>query len=58
MKMDAEYNEITPTIKFDRCHEDSKMFTKMTSEVGRVSSEIVKLKKNQGQIWNQRPLKR
>ena len=58
MKMDAEYNENTPTISFDRFHENSEIFTKMTSNVGRVSSEIVELEKNQGQIWSQRPLKR
>ena len=58
MEMDAEYNETTPTISFDRFHEDSQNFQKMTSKVGRVSSEIVKFKKHQGQIWNQRLLKR
>ena len=57
MKSDAECNETTPTISFDRFHEDSEIFAKMTSEVGPMSSQIFKLE-NQGQIWNQQPLKR
>ena len=33
MKSDAEYNETTPAIAFDRCHEDSGIIKK-TSKVG------------------------
>ena len=58
MKFDAECNEITPEITFHKFHEDSEILTKMKSKVGRMSSEILKLEKNQGQIWNQRPLQR
>ena len=32
--MDAEYIETTPTISFDRFHEDSEILTKATSKVG------------------------
>ena len=56
MRLDAECNETTPAIPFYRFHEDSTILAKMTSKVGRMSSEILKLEKNQGQIWNQRPL--
>ena len=33
MKMEAEYIEITPTISFDRFHENSHILTKTTSKV-------------------------
>ncbi len=32
IKMDAESNQTTPAISFPRFHEDSEMFTKMTSK--------------------------
>ena len=34
MKFDAECNETAPAIAFPRFHEDSEIFTKMTSKVG------------------------
>ena len=39
MKSDAECNEITPAISFDRFHKDFEMFAKMMSKVGPVSSQ-------------------
>ena len=31
IKMDAQCNETTPAIEFDRLHKDSEILTKMTS---------------------------
>ena len=58
MKFDTECNETTPEIIFHRFHEYYKILTKMTSKSWSRSTQIVKLEKKQGQIWNQRPLKR
>ena len=58
IKFDAECNETTPAIVFLRFHEDSEMFTKNNIKKVSGSTQIVELEKKQGQIWNQRPLKR
>ena len=58
IKMDVESNETTPAISFLRFHEDSEMFTKNNIKKVSGSTQIVEIEKNQGQIWNQRPLKR
>ena len=58
MKSDAKCNETTPAILFDRCHEDSEILTKIASESWYSTTQIVKLEKTQGQVWNQRPVKR
>ena len=58
IKMDAECNETTPAISFPRFHEDSEMFTKKDVKSWSGRTQIVELEKKQGQIWNQRPLKR
>ena len=62
MKMDAEYNETIPAISFDRFHEDFCFFlqhrVKHQTRKAFGSTYIVELEKNQGQIWNQLPLKR
>ena len=56
--MDAESNETAPVIAFLRFHEDSEMFTKNNIKKVWFTTQIVELEKKQGQIWNQRPLKR
>ena len=56
--MDAENNETDPVIAFLRLHEDYEMFTENNIKKVYVPTQIVKIEKNQGQIWNQRPLKR
>ena len=56
MKFDAECNKTTPVIESYRFHEDSEMFTKNDVRKVRRRTQIVKSKKKQGQIWNQRPL--
>ena len=58
VRMGAENNETTPVIVFLRFHEDSEMFTKNNIKKVSGSTQIVELEKKQGQIWNQRPLKR
>ena len=58
IKMDAECNETTPAISFLQFHEDYEMFTKNNIKKVSVRAQIVKSEKKQGQIWNQRPLKR
>ena len=58
MKFDAECNETTPAILFLRVHDDSEMVTKKGVKKWSRETEIVELEKKQGQIWNQRPLKR
>ena len=58
MKFDAECNETTPAIIIHRFHEDYEIFTKKRRQTKSVSTQIVELEKKQGQIWNQRPLKR
>ena len=58
IKMDTESNETAPAIAFLRFHRDSEMFTKKQHQKVSVSTQIVELEKKQGQIWNQRPLKR
>ena len=62
IKIDAEYNETTPMMSFDRFHKDFTICLKnkakhLTKKASR-STQIVELEKNQRQIWNQRPLKR
>ena len=58
MKSDAECNETTPAISFDRFKENYEILTTHDIKSLSVSTQIVELKKKQGQIWNQRPLKR
>ena len=58
IKMDAESNETTPAIAFLRFHEDSEIFAKTDVKSWSRTAQIVELEKKQGQIWNQRPLKR
>ena len=58
MKFDAECNETTPAIIIHRFHEDSEMSTKKSQKRSLRTTQIVELEKKQGQIWNQRPLKR
>ena len=58
MKFDGESNETTPAIISYRFHEDSKMFTKKDVKSWSNTTQIVELEKKQGQIWNQRHLKR
>ena len=58
MKFDAECNETTPAIISNRCHEDYEMFTENNIQKVSRTTQIVELEKKQGQIWNQRPLKR
>ena len=56
--MDAENNETTPAIQFLRFYEDFEIYTKKASKKWPGETEIVEFEKKQGQIWNQRPLKR
>ena len=58
IKMDAESDETTPAMLFRRFHEDHEMFTKNDVRSWSGRTQIVELEKKQGQIWNQRPLKR
>ena len=58
MKFDAESNETTPAISFLRFHEDFENYTKKASKKWPRQTEIVEFEKKQGQICNQRPLKR
>ena len=58
MKCDAESNETTPAIILYRFHEDCEMFTKKDVKSWSRRTLIVEFEKKQGQIWNQRPLKR
>ena len=58
MKFDAECNETSPEIVLYRFHEDYESLTEMTSKSRPVASQIFKLEKNQGQIYNQRRLER
>ena len=58
MKFDTECNEITPAIIFLRFNDYYKMLTQMTSKSWSGPTQIDKIEKKQGQIWNQRPLKR
>ena len=59
--MDAQCNETTPAIEFDRFHEDSEILTKWHQHITRHALETLpneKLEHNQGHIWNQGHLKR
>ena len=58
IKFDAECNETTPAILFLRFHEDFSIYTKKASKGWPRRTQIVEIEKKQGQIWNQRPLKR
>ena len=58
IKMDAESNETRPAISFLLFHEDYEIFAKNNVRSWSIRSQIVELEKKQGQIWNQRPLKR
>ena len=64
IKVNIECNETTPVISFYRLHEDFNIFKKSTpnchqkTKTASGSPWFVKLKRNQRQIWNQRPLKR
>ena len=59
MEFDAECNETTPAISFDRFHEDFEIITEINQILfkktsGQVSD--VNPQKIEAQIWNQRPL--
>ena len=58
IEFDAECNETAPAILFHQCHEDSEILAKNDIKGWSIATQIVKLEKKQGQIWNQRPLKR
>ena len=59
MRIVAEDNEITPVIKFYRFSIDSSTLSQkwrsILSKKQSGSTQIIKLEKKQGQIWNQRP---
>ena len=58
IKIDAEYVQTTPAIGFSRFHENFEMVTKKSVKSWSRGAQIVELEKKEGQIWNQRPLKR